>query len=211
MIVWCIIFTCLDSVKAGLHFQSFCSPIKALNARARSALALLSSTWEVLVADQHEIENICAPKTTTNMAPFSRRKLLLLIILRRRCEQRRNKRKARFLVRQIFRERKEKGENHTLVKETMLFDQEYFSRMFRMTPRKFEALLKLVGPKITLDHSTYHTPGLVHIIIFMFIKSLLIFFHFIFIKRRHFKSWTRVNKEIWLANTITISGDQSVH
>ena len=32
------------NVKAGLHFQSFCSPIKALNARARSALALLSST-----------------------------------------------------------------------------------------------------------------------------------------------------------------------
>ena len=36
---------------------------------------LLSSTLEFLVADQHEIENICAPKTTTNMAPFSRRKL----------------------------------------------------------------------------------------------------------------------------------------
>ena len=87
------------------------------------------------------------------MAPFSRRKLLLLIILRRRCEQRRNKRKARFWIRQIFRERKQKGEYHTLVKETMLFDQEYFSRMFRMTPSKFEALLKLVGPKITLDNT----------------------------------------------------------
>ena len=44
-------------------------------------------------------------------------------------------------------------EYHTLVKETMLFDQEYFSRMFRMTPSKFEALLKLVGPKITLDNT----------------------------------------------------------
>ena len=35
----------------------------------------------------------------------------------------------------------------------MLFDQEYFSRMFRMTPNKFEALLKLVGPKITLGNT----------------------------------------------------------
>ena len=54
----------------------------------------------------------------------------------------------------MFRERKQKGEYHTLVKETMLFDQEYISRMFRMTPSKFEALiLKLVGPKITLDNT----------------------------------------------------------
>ena len=41
---------------------------------------------------------------------------------------------------------------HNLVKET-IFDQEYFSRMFRMTPSNFEALLKLVGPKITLDNT----------------------------------------------------------
>ena len=77
------------------------------------------------------------------MAPFSRRKLLLLIILIRR----------RLWVRKIFRERKQKGQYHTLVKETMLFEQEYFSRMFRMTPSKFEALLKLVGPKVTMGNT----------------------------------------------------------
>ena len=40
-----------------------------------------------------------------------------------------------------------------LLKKKLLFDQEYFSRMFRMTPSKFEALLKLVGSKITLDNT----------------------------------------------------------
>lgn len=46
----------------------------------------------------------------------------------------------------IFKERKEKGEYHTLVKETMLFDHEYFFRIFRMTPRKYEELCKWLAP-----------------------------------------------------------------
>ena len=86
------------------------------------------------------------------MAPFSRRKLLL-IILRRRCEQRRNKRKARFWVRKIFRERKRKESITLLLKKPCYLIHEYFSRMFRMTPSKFEALLKLVGLKITWDNT----------------------------------------------------------
>ena len=61
--------------------------------------------------------------------------------------------KGKILGMPNIQERKQKGEYHTLVKETMLFDQEYLSRMFRMIPSKFEALLKLVGPKITLDNT----------------------------------------------------------
>ena len=52
----------------------------------------------------------------------------------------------RFWVRQIFKERKEKGEFHTLVKETMLFDHEYFFRMFRMSPTKYEELCQWLAP-----------------------------------------------------------------
>ena len=56
-------------------------------------------------------------------AAFNRRRLLLLIILRRRNERRR---KPRFWMRQIYKDRKEKGEFHMLVREAKLFDQEMF-------------------------------------------------------------------------------------
>ena len=54
----------------------------------------------------------------------------------------------RFWVRKIFKERKEKGEYHVLVKEAKLFDYELFFKMFRMLPPKFEELLKLVGSRL---------------------------------------------------------------
>ena len=81
------------------------------------------------------------------MAAINRRRLLMLILLRRRLARGNERRRLRrFWVRQIFRERKEKGEYHTLVKETMLFDHEYFFRMFRMSPTKYETLLQWLAP-----------------------------------------------------------------
>lgn len=75
--------------------------------------------------------------------------LLIIIILRRRLQKKlhRRKYKKRFWVRQLFRERKEKGEYH-LVKDMRLFDHEFFFKQFRMLPGKFERLLSFVAPLI---------------------------------------------------------------
>ena len=51
-------------------------------------------------------------------------------------------------VRQIYKERKQKGEYHRLVKEAMLSDHELYFRMFRMLPNKFQELLLLVAPSL---------------------------------------------------------------
>ena len=83
------------------------------------------------------------------MAGLSRRQILILIILRRRQHRANNKNRKRFWVREIYKRRKQLGEFHTLVREAMFFDHEYFFRMFRMTPTKFEQLLQLVAPSIT--------------------------------------------------------------
>ena len=48
--------------------------------------------------------------------------------------------KRSFWVRQIFRERKQKGEFHLLVKQAKMVDEELFE-MFQMRPTKYEELL----------------------------------------------------------------------
>jgi hypothetical protein len=80
------------------------------------------------------------------MAALNRRRLLLLILLRWRL--RREKYNKRFWVRAIYKERKTRGEYYTLVWEAMLFDSEFFFRMFRMSPSQYEELLGFVRPKI---------------------------------------------------------------
>ena len=55
----------------------------------------------------------------------------------------------RIWVRKILLERRWKGEYHTLIKELILFDHELFYKQFRMSPGRFEELLRLVGPSIT--------------------------------------------------------------
>ena len=79
------------------------------------------------------------------MAALNKRRILLLLLLRRRQDL---KKSPRFWVRKIFKERKEKGEYHVLVKEAKLFDHELFFKMFRMLPPKFDELLQLVGPRL---------------------------------------------------------------
>ena len=51
-------------------------------------------------------------------------------------------------VRKIFQERKKYGLYHILTDELRLFDKEYFSRFVRMTAKRFQHLLSLVGPHL---------------------------------------------------------------
>lgn len=83
------------------------------------------------------------------MAALNRR-ILLLIILRRRLMRKRN---PKFWVRRIYKDRKQKGEFHTLIQEAKVFDHQLFFKMFRMLPEKFETLLRIVGPRISKPFS----------------------------------------------------------
>ena len=77
--------------------------------------------------------------------------ILLLWLFRKRRKSRRlieKKKQRKFWVRPIFRERKLKGEFHTLIQDLKLFDTEYFFKQFQMTPTKLEELLSWVAPKI---------------------------------------------------------------
>lgn len=86
-------------------------------------------------------------------------KIQLLLIARYQLEldeleyfsQFKARRRRRFWVRDIYRERNQKGEYHLLVKQAKLFDPEIFFQMFRMSSNKFEELLRLIAPYITKD------------------------------------------------------------
>ena len=82
------------------------------------------------------------------IARLSRRNLYLLL-LQHLNEKNSNKYKKRFWMRQIFLEREKKGAFNLLIKDMALFDHEYFFKFFRMTPTKYEELLKLVAPQLT--------------------------------------------------------------
>ena len=82
-----------------------------------------------------------------------KRKLIVLLLLRRRIYADDGKNNPRwFWKRKILEERTQKGEYHTLVKEMVLFDHEYFFKMFRMTPTTFEDLLAKIGPFLIRDN-----------------------------------------------------------
>ena len=96
-------------------------------------------------------------------AAIDRRRILAIILRRRRSirfkllyflyilQKKKEKTKKRFWVRQIYRDRKEKGEFALLVRQAKLVDHEIFYRMFRMSPTKFDELLSIVGPKLRRD------------------------------------------------------------
>ena len=88
----------------------------------------------------------------------SNKALLLALLVLKKCEVQkaqahrmkiRKIRKHRFWVRKILTERKWKGEYCVLVNELKLFDHEFFYKQFRMSPTRYEELLKLVAPLIT--------------------------------------------------------------
>ena len=77
-----------------------------------------------------------------------RRKLLLLLLLLRRRWMKKRVRSS--WIREIFHTRTEMGEYHALISEMRFVDHESFYRYFHMTPSRFDSLLSLVGPLITL-------------------------------------------------------------
>lgn len=82
------------------------------------------------------------------MAVLSK-KTKILLLLKRRLANQNKKQKKTIWVRKIFQERKQKGEFHLLINELRIHDHEYFFKYFRMSPSKYEDLLKIVGPYIT--------------------------------------------------------------
>ena len=77
--------------------------------------------------------------------------ILLLSLFRKRRKSRRlieKKKQRKFWVRPIFRERKLKGEFHTLIQDLKLCYSEYFFKQLRMTPTNLEELLSWVAPTI---------------------------------------------------------------
>ena len=72
--------------------------------------------------------------------------VLLLALIYRQKKRMKQQRKRKMWVRKLFTERRTKGEFNILVKDSMSFD--YFFRMFRMNPSRFEELLSWVAPSI---------------------------------------------------------------
>ena len=78
-------------------------------------------------------------------------KLLLLLLQKRRRIIIHNMKKSkprRFWVRDMLKRRQQYSQYHSLVKELELFDREYFFKYLRMSPERFEHLVKLVSPYI---------------------------------------------------------------
>ena len=99
------------------------------------------------------------------MAAFNRRRLLLLksnllllLYLANRRKKLKFKKKRECWIRDIYRDREEKGEYHSLVKELKIHDRDYFFRCFRMTPTLFEELLEMVAPYITKQYTQLRDP-----------------------------------------------------
>ena len=71
---------------------------------------------------------------------LQKRKLLLADLSRPR--------HRRFWVREVLKRRRQQSQYHILVQELQLHDREYFFKYLRMSPERFEHLLKLVAPFI---------------------------------------------------------------
>jgi len=84
------------------------------------------------------------------MAAISKlsRRTLLLLLWHLIQEKKQVKHKRRMRIRQLFKERKNKGSFNLLFKDLQLYDHEYFFKSFRMKPSKYEQLLQLISPKI---------------------------------------------------------------
>lgn len=91
------------------------------------------------------------------MAAVNHKRLLLILLLVRR-RRRRRLRQRRFWVRNIFQTRRTRGEFHSLVDEMRLGDHQSFYRYFHMSPQRFNHLLSLVGPTITLQTTNFREP-----------------------------------------------------
>ena len=94
----------------------------------------------------------------------SRKKLLLLkkinllkmLVLVN--SNKKTKKKKRFWVRRLYKERKMKGEFHLLIQDMKLYDHQLFFQYFRMSPSNLESLLSWVAPFITKKTTRMREP-----------------------------------------------------
>ena len=85
--------------------------------------------------------------------------VLLVLFLSRRARAREKRAKGhRFWVREIFRQRQRFGCYHTLVQELRLGDREWHFKFIRMSPERFEHLLRLVAPLISKKKTKLRIP-----------------------------------------------------
>ena len=85
--------------------------------------------------------------------------LLLLLLLSRRSGAREKWAKGRrFWVRAIFRQRQRFDCYHTLVQELRLGDREWHFKFIRMSPERFEHLLRLIAPHISKKKTKLRNP-----------------------------------------------------
>ena len=85
--------------------------------------------------------------------------LLRLPLLSRRSRAREKQAKGRrFWVRAIFRQRQRFGCYHTLVQELRLGDREWHFKFIRISPKRFEHLLRLIAPHISTKKTKLRNP-----------------------------------------------------
>ena len=82
---------------------------------------------------------------------------LLLLALYHRRKKGTARYSKKYWVRDIFAVQKIKGEYYNLVREMRLSDQEFFHKMFRMSPPQLKTLTKLVAPYILQDDARRET------------------------------------------------------
>ena len=85
-------------------------------------------------------------------------KLIMQILLLRRRRRRLQRRRKRFWIRRIYKDRGQKGEYASLIRDLMLHDHAYFFNYFRMSPSCFEDLLSMVAPKIKKNATKMREP-----------------------------------------------------
>ena len=159
------------------HFKAQCKHYKTLIMRKASSIKKLRriSTEQFLVASDQRSKNrslVAGRRSQKNLHRFfeienERQKckqirnykmdqddeLLILILLRRRFQENNAqiKKKRRYKIKPVLRERRTKGEFRILVNQVRYFYPEEFFKMFRMSPGQFETLLSWVAPHIMRD------------------------------------------------------------
>ena len=72
------------------------------------------------------------------------------------------KKKQKRWIRKLYEERDVKGEYGLLVRYSQLYDEEMFFRFFRMIPKTYEMLLRLVAPVIKQKSTKIREPIIVY-------------------------------------------------
>ncbi|XP_035225151.1 uncharacterized protein LOC118197725, partial [Stegodyphus dumicola] len=92
------------------------------------------------------------------MDPDVKRRKVLFLLLSKKREAKRSGSERKWWVRPIYLNRQDQGAQQNLINEMRLQDTESFFNFFRMTPQKFDELLSVVGPRITMKATSFRNP-----------------------------------------------------